>query len=256
MAAVYTRAEVYSPLQNTAVWLAAWLYGAEATDNLLDALADLGGAHTYGGSPVTALLGDVRAAADLSSPDPVVRLILWGPGQAAGIPAGSHAADALTPAGALAVRESDALTHILVPTYGAGGVEWRWFEETERLPEPEWLTPGEADALLSAATDQAAALIEALGGTSADVPNPRLTVGALSDFYDTPGLPGSTTPRAAKLFARADRVAAIIETVTDRVGDHSLDPHLFALWRHIRTARMAGVADAVHDLWREANRGA
>ncbi len=254
MAAVYTRAEVYSPLQNTAVWLAAWLYGTEATDNLLDALADLGGPHTYGGQPATALLNGVRRAADLSSPDPVIRLILWGPGQAAELPAGSPAANALTPAGALVLRESAQLSHILVPEYGSDGVRWRWFEERDRLPEPAWLTPGEADALLSRATDQAARLIEAAGGSTADLPNPRLTVGALSDFYDTPGLPGATTPRAAKLFARADRVAAIIETVTDTVGDHSLDPHLFALWRHIRTARMAGVADAVHDLWRASTR--
>ena len=36
------RAEVWSPLQNTAVWLGAWLHGLEATDNLVDALADLG----------------------------------------------------------------------------------------------------------------------------------------------------------------------------------------------------------------------
>lgn len=252
IAAVYTRAEVYSPLQNTAVWLAAWLYGHEPTDELLDALRDLGGTHTYGGRPIAALLADARAATDLTSPDPAVRLLLWGPGQAAAIPVGSPALSALTPAGAVALRETDELTHILVPRYTEGSVQWRWFEECERLPEPAWLTPGEADALLARATGQAADLIEALGGSAADLPNPRLTVGALSDFYDTPGLPGCVSPRAAKLFARADRVSAIIETVTDTVGDHSLDPQLFALWRHIRTARMAGVADAVHDLWREA----
>ncbi|MDY5784538.1 MULTISPECIES: hypothetical protein [unclassified Corynebacterium] len=245
-----TRAEVYSPLQNTAVWLAAWLYGAEPTDSLVDAFTDLGGRHELGGRPLADLLSDVRSIADISSPDPVVRLLLWGPGQAAEIPPTSPAAQALTPAGALAVRESDALTHILVPSYQPDGVHWRWFEEHGRLPEPAWLSPGEADALLTQATDSAALLIEATGQTVEGLGNPRLTVGTLADFYDTPGLPASVTPRAAKLFARADRVAAIIETVTDRIGDHSFDPHLFALWRHIRTARMAGVADAVHDLWR------
>lgn len=252
IAAMYTRAEVYSPLQNTAVWLAAWLYGQEPTDELVAALTDLGGPHTFGDAPLPALLADVRAAAELSSPEPVVRLLLWGPGQAAAVPPSSPAFAALTPAGALALRESEHVTHLLVPNYGDAGVSWRWFVENERLPEPEWLSPGEADALLSRATEQAALLIEATGGTTADLPNPRLTVGMLSDFYDTPGLPGGVPPRAAKLFARADRVAAIVETVTDRIGDHSLDPHLFALWRHIRTARVAGVADAVHDMWREA----
>lgn len=249
---MYTRAEVYSPLQNTAVWLAAWLYGHEPTDELVSALNDLGGPHSYGSAPLSALLNDVRSAAALASPEPVIRLILWGPGQAAPIPPTSPALHALTPAGALAVRESEEVTHLLLPSYEAHGAEWRWFEEHGRLPEPAWLSPGEADSLLVQATDQAALLIEAAGGTSAELPSPRLTVGHVADFYDTPGLPGCVPPRAAKLFARADRVAAIVETVTDRLGDHSLDPHLFALWRHIRTARMAGVADAVHELWRAA----
>lgn len=251
-----TRAEVYSPLQNTAVWLAAWLYNVESSDETMDALRDLGGTHEYLGGPLLPLLRDVRAAADLDTPGPAVRLILWGPGQAAGLIAGSPAMEALTPAGAIIVRGADQ-SHILVPDYTGASVHWRWFEESRRLPEPAWLSPGEADALLSQATNQAAVLIDATRSASPanqalrELPNPRLTVGTLADFYDTPGLPAGVTPRAAKLFARADRVAAIIETVTDRLDDHSFDPQLFALWRHIRTARMAGVADAVVDYQRE-----
>ena len=251
-----TRAEVYSPLQNTAVWLAAWLYNVESTDETLDALRDLGGTHSYLGGPLLPLLRDIRRAADLETPGPAVRLILWGPGQAPGLIAGSPAMEALTPAGAIVVR-GHGISHILVPRYtdgtdGTDGtVQWRWFEEERRLPEPAWLSPGEADALLAQATNQAALLIDAAGPTAHDLPNPRLTVGTLADFYDTPGLPAGVTPRAAKLFARADRVAAVIETVTDQLNDHSFDPQLFALWRHIRTARMAGVADAVVNYQRE-----
>ena len=96
--------------------------------------------------------------------------------------------------------------------------------------------------MLTKATNESADLITATGYQSTALTNPRLTVGTLSDFYDTPGLPSATPPRAAKLFARADRVAAIIETVTDRINDHSLDPELLRLWRHIRQARMTGVA--------------
>ncbi|MCP1387076.1 hypothetical protein M5J20_02575 [Corynebacterium sp. TA-R-1] len=246
-----TRPEVYSPLQNTGVWLAAWLYNVESTDDTVQALTDLGGPHSYQGLPMAHLLADVRSEADLEAPEPVIRLVLWGPGQAATLRAGSPAMEALTPAGALVVRGASGVNHILVPTYRERGVTWRWFEDSERLPEPEWLTPGEADALLSRATNEAAVLIEAAGGTRAELPNPRLAVGTLADFYDTPGLPAGVTPRAAKLFARADVVAATVETVTDRLGDHSFDPQLFGLWRHIRTARMAGVADAVMDYRRE-----
>ncbi|WJZ07764.1 hypothetical protein CGLAUT_06380 [Corynebacterium glaucum] len=255
IAAVHTRAEVYSPLQNTAVWLAAWLYGVESTDDTIDALTDRGGTHSYGGQGLSQLLADARLEAALDSPEPVIRLVLWGPGQAPGLRAGTPAMQALTPAGAIVIRGEGLRSHILVPSYDSSGprpgVSWRWFEDDERLPEPEWLSPGEADALLSQATNDAAALIETAGGTRAELPNPRLAVGTLADFYDTPGLPAGVTPRAAKLFARADRVAATIETVTDRLGDHSFDPQLFALWRHIRSARMAGVADAVMDYRRE-----
>ena len=119
--------------------------------------------------------------------------------------------------------------------------------ETLPLPAPAWLSPGEADALLARATEEAATLIEATGYRSDALPDPRLTVGTLSDFYDTPGLPASVPGRAAKLFARADRVAAIIETVTDRIGDHSLDPQLLRLWHYIRQARMAGVSYALSE---------
>lgn len=246
-----TRAEVYSPLQNTAVWLAAWLYNVESTDDTVQALTDLGGRHSYQDFGVEPLLARLRTTAALESPEPVIRLLLWGPGQAAGLRPGTPAFEALTPAGAIAVLGLDGNAHVLVPEYSSRGVAWRWFEESERLPEPAWLTPGEADAQLSQATNEAADLIEAVGGSSKDLPNPRLAVGSLADFYDTPGLPAGVTPRAAKLFARADRVAATIETVTDRLDDHAFDPQLFGLWRHIRTARMVGVADAVMDYARE-----
>ena len=248
-ASVSTRAEVYSPLQNAAVWLAAWLYGHESTDSFVSALTELFGRNSYQHQPLARLLRDVRVDTDLDTPGPAVRLILSGPGQAPELPAGSEAASVaarVSDGSAIVLRGFDGVSHILIPDGSAGhGVKWRWFEEHTPLPEPAWLSPGEADALLSQATNEAAVLIEATGGTRADLPDPRLTVGTLADFYDTPGLPMDTPPRAAKLFARADAVAAVIETVVDRLNDHSFDPQLFGLWRHIRTARMAGVADAV-----------
>ncbi|MFC6145993.1 hypothetical protein [Corynebacterium nasicanis] len=232
------RAEVWSPLQNTAVWLGAWLHGLEAGDNLIDALHDLG---AEGLVPV---LGDIRRAALLDAPSPAVRLILAGPGEAPALPAGGEAARAASRSGHALVLAD---THVLVPD-GAG--DWQWFEEEGPLPAPAWLSPGEADELLTRATDEAARLVGVGGYRTETLEAPRLTVGTLADFYDTPGLPAAVPPRAAKLFARADRVAAIIETVKVRMGDHSLDPHLLGLWRHIRAARMAGVDYAVREFGR------
>lgn len=253
------RANVYSPLQNTAVWFAAWLYGQEPTDELIEALKALGGTHSLiDGRGVTDLLRNLRDAADHavtepSDGEPVLRLILGGPGDPPALRAGSESAAATAAHGleAIAIRDLDPMTtHVLVPETTPAGTRWDWFVETDPLPAPAYLSPGDADLLLSQATEQAARLIEAAGYRSSDLHNPRLTVGTLSDFYDAPGLPGSVPPRSAKLFARADRVAAIIEAVKDRVGDHSLDHHLLMLTRHIRQARMAGVSYAVRELGR------
>ena len=252
------RAEVWSPVQNVAVWLGAWLWGHESTDDFLDAITELGG-EQFGpeGSPFVTLLAHLRReSADIiarGEREPLVRLILSGPGEAPALPAGSESARAAAEnsAGAIVVRTNDRDRHlILIPSYADGATIWTLIEETDPLPAPAWLSPGDADALLSQATTESAMLIEATGYRNDALPNPRLTVGPLSDFYDTPGLPSSVPARAAKLFARADRVAAIIETVTDRIQDHSLDPQLLRLWRHIRQARMAGVAYALSDFAR------
>lgn len=252
------RAEVWSPLQNTAVWLGAWLWGYESTDDLLDALQELGGMQAMENEePFIELLSTLRTETSeliaAQQREPVFRLILSGPGESPALPAGSESWKAASESaeGAIVVRTNDPSRHlVLIPHYGNTSTSWKLYEETLPLPAPSWLSPGEADALLSQATNQAATLIEAGGYSTDALHNPRLAVGSLSDFYDTPGLPESVPPRAAKLFARADRVGAIIETVTERMADHSLDHHLLALWRHIRQARMAGVSYALTDFAR------
>lgn len=238
------RAEVWSPLQNTAVWLGAWLHGLEAGDNVIDALTDLGS------EGLVEVLGDIRRHVRLDGPEPALRLTLSGPGEAPALPAGGGAAVAASRSGvgALVLAGADPLTsHILVPDEAGN---WEWYTEEGPLPAPAWLSPGEADELLTRATDEAARLVMASGYTTEALASPRLTVGTLADFYDTPGLPAAVPARAAKLFARADRVGAIIETVTRRMNDHRIDPQLLGLWRHIRAARMAGVAYAVREFGR------
>lgn len=252
------RAEVWSPVQNVSVWLGAWLWGHESTDDFLDAITELGGEQLGPeGSPFVTLLAHLRRETTgiiaRGEREPLVRLILSGPGEAPALPAGTESARATSEnsAGAIVVRTNDRDSHlVLIPSYADGATIWTLIEETAPLPAPAWLSPGDADALLSQATNESAALIGATGYTSDVLPNPRLTVGTLSDLYDTPGLPSAVPARAAKLFARADRVAAIIETVADRIQDHSLDPQLLRLWRHIRQARMAGVAYALTDFAR------
>lgn len=256
------RAEVWSPLQNTAVWLGAWLHGHTSSDETIAALQALGGTHQVidetGSHPLALieLLSQLRhftSAAIAEGGEPILRLILAGPGDPPSLPAGSAAAKALEQANnaALVVRcEIPEEFLILIPSHHEGLTTWRIIEHSGWLPAPAWLSPGEADALLSEATEESARLIEDSHYRTEAPVTPRLTVGTLADFYDTFGLPPAVPNRAAKLFARADRVAAIIETVVQENSDHSIDPQLFRLWRHVRSARIAGVAYALTEFGR------
>ncbi|MGC2863368.1 hypothetical protein ACMG4H_00645 [Corynebacterium glutamicum] len=255
------RANVYSPLQNTAVWLGAWLYELVPTEDVIDAFVDLGGPHTFGDG---GLLDMLRTLKELTSTlidapfhGPILTLALSGPGQVPALPAGSRAAvlASASKEGALVLGGVDKQhSWALIPTRGKDATEWNLVEVEGFLPAIAAASPGEADQLLRQATDQAANIIESSGYASLapkSLKDPRLTVGMLSDFYDTPGLPYAVPERSAKLFARADRVAAIAETVQETIGDHSLDPQLISLWSHIRTARMAGVSYALAEFARD-----
>lgn len=254
------RAHVYSPLQNTAVWLGAWIYDLVPTGDVIDAFVDLGGPHTFQDGGLLDLLRCVRDTLkpliDEPFTGPVISLVLSGPGDAPLLPASSKAAQrvARSGEGALVVRSVDKFkSYALIPQRLGDSTSWDWIPVEGHLPAGAAVSPGEADQLLSRATTEAATIIEASAYSSLapnSLKNPRLTVGSLSDFYDTPGLPHAVPSRSAKLFARADRVAAIVETVQSTIGDHSLDPQLISLWQHIRTARMAGVDYALAEFAR------
>ena len=241
------RSQVYSPAQNIAVWIAAWHLHHTSTDNFTDAMLALGGPTDL------TLLARIRAlldAAHAQAPmeQPLVRLALSGPGDPG--PHGVIISKGAHPHEALLLREVDTPPALaeLDPHRPA---EWDLVDPGV-LPPSDYLMPGDAGRLLAQATAAAADMIEAKGFSTDALHNPRLTVGALSDFYDTPGLPDATPGRAAQLFARADRVAAIIETVGDRMGEHSVDTELIPLWRHIRRARITGVEYAARDMRRYA----
>ncbi|MEZ2189144.1 hypothetical protein [Corynebacterium sp. CCM 9204] len=264
---------VYSPLQNAAIWLAGWIYGKVSYDELTETFTSYGLRHVLctsdtRGTPQTSegdFIDILRRLRRISTPlvahlqpgEPVLRLVFGGPGQVPGLIAGSPSAETArrTGSSALIIRDVDPDTsHILVPDEGFGDphqvVSWRWFTEHGRVPEPDHLGPGDADRLLANATERVADRITARGFTRSSLIDPRLTVGRLSDFYAGPGLPDSVTPRAGKLLARADRVAAIIESVVTEAGDHSHDAELTELLGHLRRARMAGVAYAVGEYGR------
>ena len=246
----YTALTMWSPLQEATVWMGAWLYGLEPADELLRAL----GPSTAPDFPVFMdFLSHVRthcAPVLGNAAGPALRLILSAPGSPPLLPAGGAAAEEAlrNPFGAIAARGKE--HHLIIFVRSPG--EWVAIPEHRPLPAPAWLSPGEADAMLAQATNEAADLIEASGFKADPLHNPRLLVGRLEDFHEAPGMPSCTPVRATRLFARADRVAAIVEAVTEWVGDRRFDPQLLRLTRHVNLARMTGVAYCLNEFARGA----
>ena len=227
--------ENYSPLQNAALWLGAWLYGHVPTDSVIESFHELG-------LPISIdILKEIRAAADLEKVtlEPVLQLILSGPGEPS----------AYEPEEAIAIRGTDRwmLIYFVDDSSTTDHTQLGWYAMTADMPlrAPAPMSPGEADLALADAARAAAEYVERSGLAGPDLPQPRLTVGTLTDFFETPGIPAPIPIRAARLLARADRLAAIVETVTERADHHSFDPALLSLSSHIRHARIAGVANAV-----------
>lgn len=264
-------ARVWHPAQHCALWLGAWATGHAGWDHVLAALTALTGRQgvalvdavvpevvDLSGDPGAAgLLRLVRAVAGDRprglAEEPVVRLVLSGPGEAPALPADAPVAAEARAAGAALVLADAApgWRHVLVPARARGGVAWRWHSIEGPLPEPAHLSPGEADLLLAEATREAAAAIAARcpGGAAAGA-DPALTVGRLGDHLDLAETPAALPRRAAGLIARADRVAAILAGARAAAGA-AADPELSRLHRPVRLARMAAVDYAVRT-WQDA----
>ncbi|WP_010118516.1 hypothetical protein [Corynebacterium nuruki] len=271
------REQLWSPVQNSTLWLGWWLHGLLSTDDLIDAFQDVQGpAHVLrtdpaaddpfdgrlgqAGSRPTGLVDLFHAVREVTRDAPVglaerplVGLALAGAGDPPPLPAGSNGAVAVTETGAgITVADADPdVTHVAVPrVLDRSLVEWTWYRcEGRGVPAPV-LGPGDADRMLRDATDRAAGLVAASGTPPMRHTAPRLAVGALSDAFGLPGLPPGVATRAAKLMARADVVASIIEVTRSSNAGAGLDPLLLPLSRAVRTARTTAVDHAMRELLR------
>lgn len=275
--------QVWSPTQHIALWLGAWLSGLENYDHLLDALDSLGGPTSVPGTFVLAdamvpnvidcdadldrsdMLRLLRAVTDAgdwhSDHRPLVRLILSGPGDAPALPAGTDAAEAARAAGsAIVIADAEpGWNHVLVPVTSPvpGLPQWHWYTLEGHIPEPAYLSPGEADLQLADAARVAAATIAAmprspLTSSSSGTPkvDPRLMVGMLDDHLDMAFVPDDVPRRALGVLARADRVSSILAVAQGSESGHgsaAFDAQLIPLWRKIRQARMSVVEYAIQE---------
>ena len=248
-------AQLWSPVQNTSLWLAWWLHGIISADEVIDAFHATQGKHHRlepDGGGLVELLAQVRAVTNDApiglDERPLIQLMLSGPGDAALLPVGAEGAS-------LIVADRDPLvSHVLSPeVIDAHLVSWSWHQVEGPTPPLPVYSPGEADQLLREAADKATALVRAVGHVpmgAAAFQRAELAVGALDDAFGLPGMPPGVPNRAAKLMARADHVAAIVEVTERSAVGASLDPHIMPMLRAVRTARMVAVDYAQRELLR------
>lgn len=273
------RSQLWSPVQNTTLWMAWWLHGIISADQVISAFhsvqgkyhrlfMDVSNAHA-GTSPQsdesTGLSDLLKAARSCTAGAPIgieerplVGLALAGMGHSAPLPQGA-AAEAVNIAGAgMVFADPDPeVHHVAVPeVVDDSVVYWNWYTANGRAPQLSIHSPGDADMMLREAIDDAEHVLvddsRANGGkrSNSHLRSPRLAVGELSDAFGLPGLPAGVAPRAEKLMARADVVSAIVEVARATPHGGSLDPYLLPLGRAIRTARMVAVDFAQRELLR------
>ncbi|HEX2284305.1 MAG TPA: hypothetical protein VHI10_05660 [Mycobacterium sp.] len=228
------------------VWANAWLAGAAAPDDVLDALSQWAPRHSVTaydsvaagrtGLPwpdlnhtgTVSLLQTLRTAAGPPGSPPAIRVALPVPGDVRGLPAGTQfQRDAVT-AGEAIIVTSDPSTAIgLVPDFeytDSGDID----DESELEPDPDslsWtvyslpgvapaepLDLGEAEYALRAAVRSAADALGALraGAADVDVEDPRGLVEQVLESGHQHRVPNHAPRRALRVLENAAHVDAII----------------------------------------------
>ncbi|WP_273731974.1 hypothetical protein [Mycolicibacterium septicum] len=236
---------MWCPSATLSMWANAWLAGAAAPDDVLDALSQWAPMHSVTAydsqaavrtslpwpeledSGSVSLLQTLRTAVGRSGTRPSIRVALPVPGDVRGLPAGSQ-----FQRDALAVGEAVLVTHDELD--GVGLVpEFEYFEfddvETEStlapepqalswtvyslpvLPPPQHYDLGEAEYELKSAVRSAADTLVALrAGVGIDIDDPRGMVEDILEAGRMHPVPDHAPTRAVRVLENAAHVEAII----------------------------------------------
>ena len=234
---------MWCPSVSLSVWANAWLAGAAAPDDVLDALSQWAPRHSVTAyDPVAAgrtglpwpdlndagavsLLQTLRTAAGPAGSSPFIGVALPVPGDVRGLPAGTQfQRDAVTTGEAIIVARDPSSAIGLVPDFDYDDVD----DESECEPEPralswtvysvpgalmpECLDLGEAEYALRSAVRSAADALGALraGAAGADVADPRALVEQVLEFARQHRIPDHAPTRAVRVLENAAHVDAII----------------------------------------------
>jgi hypothetical protein len=257
-----------------AVWSSAWLSGAAAADDVLDALQDWAELHEVvaddenlaatleiplrgepGGAPAALLAALRRTGVDVG------RLVMPVPGDVRGLGGpSSFATEALRAGEAVVLSNLGIVPERIGSPADNGFIRWIVFE-VERTPPPTNVPLGEAEHELTGAMRVAAGMLIELGvakqrdGVREEL---QTRIAARTAARWPAGMP----QRALRVLQRAAEVSAILELAMEDEPGGALSASaalkraeaLRPLFSAVRTARCAAVADAVRALSDHAGR--
>lgn len=251
-----------------AVWASAWLAGAAAPDDALDALAPWSDAHDVlavddGAAALTELPGPgaaptsitlLLAAARRTAPRGQARLVLAAPGDVRGLPGPGGFSREATAAGE-GVLFPEAGFGIVPSAIADGVVRWSVHAVPDPGPAPEYVGLNEAERELRGQVREAASALTDLG-VARHRPGVREEIAASLRQRPQALWPAGMPPQALRVLQQADEVDAILSAAAGDEPGGALSASaavarsdaLRPIATAVRVARRAAVAEAVRVL--------
>lgn len=255
------------PSATFTVWVSAWLAGAAAPDDVLDALAPWADTHHVvaadsataaatslpvsgkRGSSMAFLLGALRKA----TPRATGRMVLPVPGDVRGLPGPCAFSRAALAAGEGALFPDAGLG--VVPSRVGGGLRWTVFTVPEAGPPPEHISLAAAEYELREQVRQSTSVLTSLG-VARHRPGVREEIDAALRARPQARWPAGMPQSALRVLRHADEVDAILAAATQDAPGGALSAAaanarteaLRPLATAVRVARRAAVAEAVRVL--------
>ncbi len=261
------------PSATFTVWTSAWLAGAAAPDDVLDALGPWAEAHDVQaadavtaeltalpppGAPVSSvmfLLAALRRAAggQWASSGPG-RLVLAAPGDVRGLPGPGAFSREATDAGE-GVLFADAGLGIVPRPIADGVLRWTVYAVPEQGPPPEFVALGQAERDLREQVRQSASVLTSLG-VARHRPGVREEIAAALQARPESMWPAGMPGQALRVLQHADEVEAILAAASVDEPGGALSASAAVARREalrpietaVRVARRAAVAQAVRVL--------
>jgi hypothetical protein len=256
------------PSATFTVWCSAWLAGAAAPDDVLDALAPWADAHDVQaadpataattalpepGSPVSSLTF-LLAALRRAAPRSPARLVLPAPGDVRGLPGPGIFSREATAAGEGVLFVDPGLG--IVPTQIADGVlRWTVYPVPEPGPVPEFVALSQAERDLRDQVRQSTSVLTSLG-VARHRPGVREEIAAALRSRPASLWPAGMPGQALRVLQQADEVDAILTAASVDEPGGALSASAATARRDalrpietaVRVARRAAVAEAVRVL--------